>query len=351
MRNTPDKPQNQYENDKLNQSKSRRVMYLRFALVTLVIILAFVAMSSRDGRSSKALATDSTAGKSKTLSAQETPSYLDYVAWPPAFTIQFSSNYLTQRTGKPQRTITLTGNQLFYQSAESNGRSDAKFKSVFPKCINLPGVPLRFFQRPCEFYMGRDPQHKNAYAAYVYSTDLHESFLLALNLGPPAQNFVYRYHQLLPLPPLPEPEKKTPLPVRAPAGGEPVQWFLTSGQIGILSPANDQGYYAAMATAMSASDGNKYNPPFSFTGAAPGVHGRLVYGQLVYDPATFVINPNFAPDTFTPPSGYTPIKPVCNQLPKMNCAVCHLSDAPHTQIFYTQPKRPTNPCKSRKLEP
>lgn len=349
MLNTPDNSQIHHEPDDPIESKSKHVAYLRSGLIALMIILALAAVSFQDGRSSKALATDSTAGKYRTLNSQETPSYLDYVAWPQAFQIQFTSNYLTK--GTPPRTITLPGNTLFYQFSESNGRSDAKFKAVFPKCINLPGVPLRFFQKPCEFYMGRDPQHKNAYAAYVYSTGLNESFLLALNLGPPAQNFVYRYHQLLPVPPLSEPEKKTPLPVRAPAGGEPVQWFLTSGKFGSLSPANDQGYYAAMATAISASDGNKYNPPFSFTGAAPGVHGRLVYGQLVYDPTTFVINPNFAPDTFLPPSGYTPIKPVCNQLPEMNCAVCHLSDAPHTQIFYTQPGRPANPCKSRKLQP
>lgn len=349
MLNTPDKPQDHHEPDNPIKSETKQVVNLRFGLIALMIILALVAMSSRNGRGSKALATDSTAEKFRTLSSQQSPSYLDYVGWPQAFQIDFSSNYLTK--GTPPRTITLPGNQLFYQSAESNGRSDAKFKSVFPKCINLPGVPLRFFQKPCEFYMGRDPQHKNAYAAYVYSSDLKESFLLALNLGPPAQNFVYRYHQLLPVPPLSEPEKKTPLPVRAPAGGEPVQWFLTSGKFGSLSPPNDQGYYAAMATAISAPDGNKYNPPFSFTGAAPGVHGRLVYGQLVYDPTTFVINPSFPSDTFMPPAGYTPINPLCWKLPQMNCAVCHLSDAPHKQIFFTQKGRTAQLCRSTEPQP
>ncbi|HVQ40360.1 MAG TPA: hypothetical protein VMS31_22655 [Pyrinomonadaceae bacterium] len=222
-----------------------------------------------------------------------------------------------------------------------------KFKALFPRCLNLPGVPLTFVGRRCEFYMGRDPQ-TNKYAAYVYSQDRKESFLLAANFGPPAHDFMARYNKLLTQPPLSAPLAGTPIAVRGPADGQPVQWFLTAGTNNNPVPANVQGYYAAMATPVG-YDASLYKPPYNFSGAAPGIHApdnsRLVYGQLVYDPLTFVINPNFPTDTFEPPSGYTPIKPICWKNKQMNCAACHLSDPPHLHVFYTQKGRGT-PCKS-----
>jgi len=93
-----------------------------------------------------------------------------------------------------------------------------------------------------------------------------------------------------------------------------------------------------------------FKPPYSFAGAAPGVHGpsdtRFVYGQLVYEPLTFVINPSFGSETFMPPPGYAPIEPLCWPVGQLNCATCHVSDPPYLHIFYTQKGRTKTRCKS-----
>ena len=261
---------------------------------------------------------------------------LENVNWPPAFTIPFTAYVLLP--GPSPSPTAWSGNTMSYQYDQKS--NTIHFKAQFQRCTNLPGVPLRFFELPCEFYFRRDPQNPRQYNAYVYSTESHEYFMLAKNFGPMVPDFVERYQKLIPGC-LSEPYPGTNLPVDNPPGVA-VDWFVTAGHRGVgkkikpnQPPATDLGYYAAIASPTAAPNGQLYKPPYDFSGAVPGIHSPclkgpppLVPGQLVYDWQNFSIVDSLPSGTFTPPSGFRPIPGVVwTTVPKpMNCPTCHLVD-------------------------
>ncbi|HVQ40361.1 MAG TPA: hypothetical protein VMS31_22660 [Pyrinomonadaceae bacterium] len=115
MLNTPDNPKPHHESDRLIDKKSKHLVHLRFVLVGLVMIVTFAGITSRNASNTKVFATDSSAANNTTPVPQASPSYLQYVAWPPGFHIKFAANYLI----KGQRPVSLAGNELFYQAAEN----------------------------------------------------------------------------------------------------------------------------------------------------------------------------------------------------------------------------------------
>jgi hypothetical protein len=132
-----------------------------------------------------------------------------------------------------------------------------------------------------------------------------------------------------------------------------------------------EGYYAAMATAVTGPDNQSYKPPFAFTGAPPGVgflFGQNLdnYGELVYDWRKFDIKTSFPPGTFVTPQRYTEVKGVVMPPPPPNpsptpcaspqpnsssaatvsappgvpnCIVCHTSDVSKPVTFYIEARR------------
>jgi|GEM_PF-3362140 len=285
---------------------------------------------------------------------------LENVAWPSQFEIPFTAHFQ-----KGTRYGTWRGNLLQYQYLDQDGVVTANFRSYFRKCTNLPFVPLSFFGKPCEYFFSRDPSRNNEWQAWVYSTKRKKYFRLASNLGPMVPDFVARYQALRPAGCSSRPMFRTPLPVRNPPGGEPVEWFLTQGSAQVKTSPKVEGYYAAMATATPVSDGSpdnkSYKPPYAFAGEPPGAgfligHPQHVYGEIIYDWRRFVIKTGFPPDTFTPPSdGYTEIKGIKAPPPPApspspgaspeptpkhpNCVICHMSNLSDGQTFYIERRR------------
>jgi hypothetical protein len=279
---------------------------------------------------------------------------LENVAWPSQFEVPFTANFQKSAGYGPWY-----GNLLQYQHLETNGTVTANFRSYFRRCTNLPFVPLSFFGKPCEYYFSRDSSRNNEWQAYVYSTSLKKYFRLASNLGPMVPDFVARYQALRPAGCAYRPMFRTPLPVRNPPGGEPVEWFLTSGSAksNPTPSRSSEGYYAAIAKPVSSgSPENKlYKPPYAFAGEPPGAgiligHPRSEYGEITYDWKRFVIKTSFPDGTFTPPSGYTEIRggkmpmpspsPGASPAPQhSNCVACHMSDPHADQIFYMELRR------------
>jgi hypothetical protein len=321
--------------NQLSQSENRSTKFKR--LVSLTCLLGFIGLVLTSpqffpGHDNQTVSAAQGPQKSSAnLSDQDATSCLENTDWPPAFEVEFTAYF-----APPTKYGPWAHNVLQYQYDAAT--QTPQFKSTFPKCVNLPGVPLTFFGRSCEFYFSQDPQNGNQWNAYVYSSNQY--FLLASNLGPPAPNLVSRYNHLLPIRCFKGPRPGSGVPVGNPPGVA-VEWFLTSGTSGALPKSpKGQGYYAAIAK--PAGPGNQYKPIYSFVGETPGFHGRLVYGQLIYDWQNLNFSPTFSATTFTPPTtGYTKIAGTV-QLPPpppVTCPACHVSDPNVSQTFFTQIRR------------
>ncbi|HWP53969.1 MAG TPA: hypothetical protein VN476_07510 [Pyrinomonadaceae bacterium] len=337
-------------------AQNKRLIVASILLAGLAIVLVWPALFSGDSGNQTALA----AGGAADPAGSPTPSTeecLENTAWPSQFEVPFTSHFQKGTPYGPWH-----GNLLQYQYLETPGMVTANFRSYFRRCTNLPFVPLSFFRKPCEYYFSRDPSRNNEWQAWVYSTKLKKYFRLASNLGPLAPDFVARYQALRPAGCANRPMFRTPMPVRHPPGGEPVEWFLTQGSAKVTPSPQGEGYYAAMATPVRGPDNKLYKPPYAFAGEPPGAgfligHKRSVYGELVYDWKRFVIKTSFPPDTFTPPSkGYTEIKGIKAPPPPApspspgaspeptppkhpNCVACHMSNLHDGQTFYVEARR------------
>jgi hypothetical protein len=142
------------------------------------------------------------------------------------------------------------------------------------------------------------------------------------------------------------------MPVGNPPGVA-VDWFLTSGTSAMPSSGDQQGYYAAVATAVPGLDCKQvgqgcrfYKPPYSFAGSVPGVHPLnpdvpQVPGQIVYNWENFKLVPSFPADVFVPPTYPTKVQgEIWKDLPPLNCQVCHLSETKEKTIFFIEKRRP-----------
>jgi hypothetical protein len=326
----------------------RLLVFLIALLMTLVVFLVFSVLAPHDSGHQTALA----AGGAVEPSASPSPSIqecLENVAWPDQFEVPFVATFQ-----KGTRYGPWSGNVLQYQYRDAHGELKANFRSYFPRCTNLPFVPLSFFGKPCEYYFARDPSN-DRWQAYVYSTTLKQYFRLSSNLGPLVPDFVARYQALRPAGCSNVPLSSVPLPVGNPRDGTPVEWFLTSGTAkSTPSPASSEGYYAAIAKPVTSGspESKSYKPPYAFTGEPPGAgillaHKRSVYGELVYDWKKFVIKSNFPKGTFTPPQGYTEVRgfkmpsppPPPGEPDHPNCVACHMSDPNAPQTFYMERRR------------
>jgi hypothetical protein len=264
--------------------------------------------------------------------------------WPPAFEIPFVQWYYD----RPRKEFgAWKDNLLRYQYLITPGIRTAYFRSQFSHCTNLPGVPLSFYGRPCEYFFPINPK-TNRYDAYVYSTDRKAYFRLAANFGPPKPDSAIAYQTQL-ASCLCEPLTSANMPVGSPPGVA-VDWFLTSGTSSDHSPEDQQGYYAAVAAAVPGLDCKEvdkgcifYKPPYSFAGSVFGVHkpsnpnAPQVPGQIVYKWQSFKIVPSFDAAVFTPPTYPTKIPgKIWTKLPALNCQVCHLADTTEKTVFFTE---------------
>jgi hypothetical protein len=342
-------------------------LFVALLLATITLFLVLPVLSPHDDESQSALAAGDTEEREHNALATQTPSSspsiqecLENVAWPDQFEVPFVATFQ-----KGTRYGPWSGNILQYQYRDANGELTANFRSYFPRCTNLPFVPLSFFGRPCEYYFVRDPSQNNQWQAYVYATTQRKYFRLASNLGPMVPDFVARYQALRPAGCSNIPLSSVPLPVGNPPDGTPVEWFLTSGTAkSAPSPESSEGYYAAIAKPVTSGspESKPYKPPYAFTGEPPGAgfllaHKRSVYGELVYEWKKFVIKSNFPKGTFTPPQGYTEIPgvimpppptptpspgappPSPTPTPHANCVACHMSDPSAGQTFYIEKRR------------
>jgi hypothetical protein len=335
----------EFHREKAIGGNKRLLVFLIALLTVLFVFLVFSVLAPVDSGNQAALAArgaaESTASPSPSI--QEC---LENVAWPDQFEVPFVATFQ-----KGTRYGPWSGNLLQYQYRDANGELTTNFRSYFPRCTNLPFVPLSFFGRPCEYYFVRDPNN-DQWQAYVYATTQRKYFLLASNLGPIVPDFAKRYQVLRPAGCSSVPLSSVPLPVGNPPDGTPVEWFLTSGTAkSAPSPASSEGYYAAIAKPVGSPspEGNSYKPPYAFTGEPPGAgflvgHPRSVYGELVYNWRKFVIKSSFPKGTFTPPQGYTEVPgitmpPAPGAPPHPNCVACHMSDGNAGQTFYIEKRR------------
>lgn len=355
MPTTSDVPQHSHQTGSAPDTNSRFRLLVALLLATIALFLVLPALSPHDDGSRAALAAGDTDEVEPNALAAPTPApipsieeCLENVAWPDQFEIPFVATFQ-----KGTRYGPWSGNLLQYQYRDETGELTANFRSYFPRCTNLPFVPLSFFGKPCEYYFARD--QNNQWQAYVYATTQRKYFLLASNLGPMVPDFVARYQALRPAGCSNIPLSSVPLPVGNPRDGTPVEWFLTSGTAkSAPSPESSEGYYAAIAKPVSSPGpgGKSYKPPYAFTGEPPGAefllgHPRSVYGELVYNWRKFVIKSSFPKGTFTPPQGYTEIPGIKMPMPPPppgvpdhpNCVACHISDANAGQTFYIEKRR------------
>src|ERR1044072_4095354 len=331
----------------------RLLFFVTALLVMLFLFLAFSLLAPTGSGNQTA----SAAGGTVEPTDSPSPSIeecLENAAWPDQFEVPFVATFQTGTRYGPW-----SGNLLQYQYRDESGAVTANFRSYFPRCTNLPFVPLSFFGKPCEYYFTRDAN--NEWQAYVYSTTLRQYFRLSSNLGPMVPDFVARYQALRPAGCSNVPLSNVPLPVKNPRDGTPVEWFLTSGTAKSTptptsspTPSSSEGYYAAIAKPVSSGspDSKSYKPPYAFTGEPPGAgfligHKRSVYGELVYEWRKFVIKSRFPKGTFTPPQGYTEIPGIKMPAPPPppgepahpNCVACHMSDINSGQTFYIEKRR------------
>jgi hypothetical protein len=340
--------QQSHQNDNLPGTNTRFRLFVALLLATIALFLVLPVLWPYDDESQSVLArVAEEPSPSSTPTIQEC---LENVAWPDQFEVPFVATFQ-----KGTRYGPWSGNLLQYQYRDAKGELTANFRSYFPRCTNLPFVPLSFFGKPCEYYFVRDPSQNNQWQAYVYSLPLKKYFRLASNLGPMVPDFVARYQALRPAGCSNVPLSSVPLPVGNPREGTPVEWFLTSGTAkSAPSPASSEGYYAAIAKPISSGspDNKLYKPPYAFTGEPPGAgillgHERSVYGELVYEWRKFAIKSSFPKGTFTPPRRYTEIPGWPMPMPSpspgapqhSNCVVCHMSDPHANQTFYMERRR------------
>ena len=327
-----------------------RLTGLALLLATVVAFIVLPTLWSRGPGNRIALAGAPAAAASPSPSPCPSPDIEECVAnteWPTAFEIPFSVMHY-ERFQDPQKFGEWKGNLLRYQYLMTPGIRTAYFRAQFVHCPNLPGVPLTFYAKACEFLFPVNPK-THQYESWVYSTALKQSFRLASNFGPPAPDQAARYQAVLPSC-LCEPLSTVNMPVGNPPGVA-VNWFLTSGTKSDPSPVEDQGYYAAIATPVpgASPDPKMYKPPYSFAGSVPGVHKpqappgppTLVPGQLVYDWKNFRIKQRFDPKVFVPPLGYTKIPGETETgVPKV-CPVCHLTNEKQGgPTYFIQVRRP-----------
>lgn len=270
--------------------------------------------------------------------AEGSPSYLNHVAWPSSFYVEFT-NYV-EGAARPG------SNYVMYEATSpAPGVTNFSFKSFFTFGPNLPGVPHHFVGQPCEYYLYRDPQSNDVYHAYVYcvAESVMQYSVIASNLGGHWQDFVARYHQRLPAPPLATPLPASPVPVTPTSPKQ--QWFITYGSKYATNMLEKQatniGYYACLAEPTHTSLGD-FKAPFSFTGRGAGVSNKW-YGQLLYNPASFMVGTNFPAGAFQRPTAgfteYTNVIPTTFSGPAkkaMNCSVCHASDNGPMTLFTAQ---------------
>jgi len=325
-----------------------RLVVLALLLATIAAVLMLPVFFRGEPGNQTALAREPQASPSPTPWLSPGRNLKDCIkdsAWPTAFEIPFS-DWHDERfqipPGSPPQYGEWKGNLLRYQYLETPGIRTAYFRSQWVHCPNLTGVPLTFFEKPCEFLFPFNPT-THQYDAYVYSwhpspshpsTIVKMSFKLASNFGPPVPDLAARYQAVLPSC-LSDPLSHENMPVWSPPGVA-ADWFLTSGTAASPAPTPEMGYYAAIATPVpgASPDPRMYKPPYSFAGSVPGVHKpetppqdwKLIPGQIVYDWKNFKIMQSFDPKVFAPPVGYQEIegKPEAG-VPKV-CPVCHLTD-------------------------
>lgn len=258
------------------------------------------------------------------LFAQSTPSFLEGTKLPPRFTLTFS-NVILCEVAKPNPAV---DNKLFYLETP-----DARYmKSFFAQSALIPGAPIRFKDTAVTWYLVPDPAHGNLYTARVYSKQLKEWALAAINIGPIRRNLVERYYAYLRKDPAPAPPMP-PVPIGNPPNVQ-VQWFYTSGSEN--HPANgNPGFFAMLVDRATYTP---YRKPYSLVGGGAGAEHQA-YGQIVYH--AFNLSPDLTPASFTPPSGYKQIgmseKPMTNPgypTPTFNCPVCHETDRDQNVTLY-----------------
>ena len=267
----------------------------------------------------------------------QAPAFLQHTLLPAQFTAAFTT-YQKGEINPPARVL---DNKVFYLETPDGTRY---FKSFFAQSALLPGAPPRFKNTSVWWFVERDPAHGNQYTARVFSVQLKEWALMAVNLGPPRRNLVERYYQHFTVPPA---TMICDTPDRRPPPG-PALWFYTSGHNSPSGPPPlpqaDQGYFGMLTTPVTGPDHQLYNPPYSIIGGGSGVLHQA-YGQLVYQ--QFNLTPRLTPESFTPPHDYkrvvTPeVCPVEAKLLLYNCSVCHYTEAGPTELY--EPQKPGAKC-------
>lgn len=348
--------QNFNSNNNPEPAKTSRLIVLALFLATITAVLTLPVLLPRGPANRTALAE---VRKAPEAAASPTPwlcpgrnlkECLKDSEWPPAFEIPFIQWHYDRARKEFGE---WKDNLLRYQYLITPGIRTAYFRSQFSHCPNLPGVPLAFYAKPCEFFFPVNPQ-THRYDAYVYSTasGMQQYFRLAANFGPPAPDSAIRYQNQL-ASCLCEPLSSANMPVGNPPGVA-VDWFLTSGTTSAPSPVDQQGYYAAVATAVPGLDCEQvgqgcrfYKPPYSFAGSVPGVHKPSnpnvpqVPGQIVYNWQNFKIVKSFDAAVFAPPTDYNKVQgKIWTGLPPLNCQVCHLSETKEKTVFFIETGRP-----------
>jgi hypothetical protein len=267
--------------------------------------------------------------------ASPQPAYLDGTQLLPAFQMTFTLHQ--EREIKPPDPN--KKNEVVYFTDGST----LYMKSVFRESPLLPGEPFSFKDQEVEWYVVRDPEHKNQYTARVYCRTCNPKSwaLVAVNLGPPRQDLVARFNAKLDIPPLPVPRPSSHLPVLPPSS-TPMEWFLTSGTDNkagqtCLAPGKDQGYFAMYKEKGVTREHVFYKQPYSMVGGGAGAWHQA-YGQVIYN--DYEIPANLSPAMFEPPYGYkrirTPVNPIGPILVKSNCSACHITESGPT-TFYGEP--------------
>src|ERR1043165_6587565 len=194
----------------------------------------------------------------------QAPAFLQHTLLPAQFTAAFTT-YQKGEINPPARVL---DNKVFYLETPDGTRY---FKSFFAQSALLPGAPPRFKNTSVWWFVERDPAHGNQYTARVFSVQLKEWALMAVNLVSPRRNLVERYYQHFTVPPA---TMICDTPDRRPPPG-PALWFYTSGHNPPSGPPPlpqaDQGYFGMLTTPVTGPDHQLYNPPYSIIGGGSGV--------------------------------------------------------------------------------
>jgi hypothetical protein len=314
----------------LNARNTKNSIWL-FAMLAVLFSVSALCGSYRVA-SSAATQRGETAGGSLIVDpVVSQPSFLENTMWPEGFQITFI-NYPIGAS------VSFPNNALYYHFpiAKAGEKTNGKMKSVYAPCPNIPCVPAGFLNFPCEFYLGRDPHNQNKYMAYVFSLALKQYAVIAEDFGPMHPDFIARYYQVNPKPPLPEPPSGTSFAVGNPTkNGQPVpvQWFFVTGAGG---KAENEDLFGVIDKSIEGPPPQKksYRAPYSFYGK---------HMQLVYDYQHWVMTPYFPDGFFEPPSGYQLVQPADSSCPLtapfsqadqpqkthtqvMVCTACHISE-------------------------